>query len=345
VEPDPERDAAPVGSGASGQNSSRFASKVTSEAQVPQPLTDRTPLDEWATIIRADLGTAVESLIAAGRHILAAKTEHPGEFVAWLNARPFGVSRSQSYYLMEIAEAFGGFHMCGNLPTEISALRELARLTPAQRDAAIGAGEISPVMRHKAAKQLVARYRISDEPTVISPPENTWGTPTEFSTIVADPPWQYENTASDGAAVDHYPTMSLDQLEAIQIPAAANAHLYMWATAPLLPEAIRLMVAWGFTYKTNLVWAKTQLGMGNYVRVSHEHILLGVRGHLPIPDDRRPRSWFQADRTRHSAKPECFYDIVERSSPGPRLEMFARQPRPGWTVWGNQVDDMKGSAA
>lgn len=139
-----------------------------------------------------------------------------------------------------------------------------------------------------------------------------------------------------GAAEDHYPTMSLDELAAMELPAADDAHLYLWVTNGFIRQGFDLMDEWGFTYKTTLTWCKSQIGMGNWFRNTTEHVLFGVRGKLPTLRN-NVATHFDAKRTRHSAKPDCFYDIVETSSPGPWLEMFARRPRYGWAVWGNEV--------
>lgn len=184
------------------------------------------------------------------------------------------------------------------------------------------------------------------EPTYVEP------TPVDgtFSTIVADPPWQYGNTSTRGAAEDHYPTMTIEELCALDVArerAAEQSHLYLWATAGHLPEAFRVMESWGFEYKTYLVWAKPQMGMGNYFRVSTELVLFGIRGGLRTRT-RDTMNYFTVGRGKHSSKPEQFYDLVERNSPGPYLELFARcvadtallcrcnQCHRGWTTWGNQ---------
>ncbi len=105
----------------------------------------------------------------------------------------------------------------------------------------------------------------------------------------------------------------------------------------MLRDAFELLDAWDYTYKTNLVWVKPQIGMGNYFRVSHEHVLFGVRGDAGRTQDRTLRSWFEAPREQHSRKPLSFYDLVERASPGPYLDVFARDRRFGWDVWGNEA--------
>jgi N6-adenosine-specific RNA methylase IME4 len=181
----------------------------------------------------------------------------------------------------------------------------------------------------KAIKQTIA----ADKP----PATHNGHTPTTtYPTIVIDPPWRYDNIATRGAAEDHYPTMSLDELAALHLPAADNAHLYLWTTNGFLRQAFDLVDAWQFSYKTCLTWTKPQIGMGNYFRNNTEHVLFAVRGRQPTLRNDCP-TWFQADRTRHSAKPESFYDIVETSSPGPWLEMFARRRRFGWATWGNEA--------
>lgn len=164
----------------------------------------------------------------------------------------------------------------------------------------------------------------------------------EYGAIVIDPPWRYGNAATRGAAEDHYPTMSLAELAGLPefcapLKASESSHLYLWTTAGMLRDAFELLDAWDYTYKTNLVWVKPQIGMGNYFRVSHEHVLFGVRGDAGRTQDRTLRSWFEAPREQHSRKPLSFYDLVERASPGPYLDVFARDRRFGWDVWGNEA--------
>ena len=163
----------------------------------------------------------------------------------------------------------------------------------------------------------------------------------QFATIYADPPWPYCNTAARGAAENHYRTLSMDTIhnQPIKQLASEQAHLHLWTTNAFLREAFDVIRAWGFRYKSCLVWVKPQLGMGNYWRVSHEYLLLGVRGNMPFRD-RTCRSWQSARRTTHSRKPYLFRELIERVSPGPYLELYGReeQPRSGWTVYGNQVE-------
>ena len=166
-------------------------------------------------------------------------------------------------------------------------------------------------------------------------------TGTQFPTIYADPPWEYQNSASRAAACNHYSTMSLDQICAMPIEqfASQNAHLHLWATNPLLPLAFKVIDAWGFNYRSCFVWTKEGLGMGNYWRVSHEFLLLGVRGSLRF-NERDKRSWQTWKRTRHSKKPNAMRCLIEKVSPGPYLELFGREeiPNSDWTVFGNQIE-------
>lgn len=163
----------------------------------------------------------------------------------------------------------------------------------------------------------------------------------KFSTVYADPPWPYSNTAARGAAENHYRTMTMQEIlaEPVRELVADNAHLHLWTTNAFLLEASDVIRAWGFRYKSCLIWVKPQLGMGNYWRVSHEYLLLGVRGSLPFRD-RTLRSWLLARRTIHSRKPFAFRELIERVSPGPYLELYGREEQPltEWTVYGNQVE-------
>lgn len=185
-----------------------------------------------------------------------------------------------------------------------------------------------------AIRETFAKPHSEPVATSVHAPEGT------FATIVADPPWQYDNKATRGAAEDHYPTMSIDELCALPVNdwAAEQGHLYLWTTNGFLREAFGVMDAWGFSYKTTLVWVKPQIGMGNYFRSSAEYVLFGIRGGLRTRDCNQP-NWFEAPRAQHSKKPGYFFDLVEKVSFPPYLEMFARQRRlnPDWDYWGNEA--------
>ena len=163
-----------------------------------------------------------------------------------------------------------------------------------------------------------------------------------YPTIIIDPPWDWSDEGDQdqyGRARPTYATMTIQQITDLPVAELSkkNAHLYLWITNRSLPKGFALLEAWGFRYVTCLTWCKPSFGMGNYYRGSTEHILFGVRGSLPLLRN-DVGTWFEADRSkRHSAKPQEFYDLIETCSPGPWLEMFARNERPGWTTWGAEV--------
>lgn len=158
-------------------------------------------------------------------------------------------------------------------------------------------------------------------------------------TVYADPPWRYGNQGTRASTGDHYVGMSVEDICALPVAniAAENAHLHLWTTNAFLFDAQRVLTAWGFTYKSCYVWVKPQMGMGNYWRVSHEFLLLGVRGSASFAD-RSLMSWGQFARRKHSAKPEEIRQLIERASSGPRIELFARRRAPGWYAWGNEIE-------
>ncbi len=159
-----------------------------------------------------------------------------------------------------------------------------------------------------------------------------------FSTIYADPPWRYENTAARGAAERHYRTMTVEEIAALPVVqlAADCCHLHLWTTAAFLFDARAVLDAWGFEYKGVFVWTKPQVGCGNYWRNGCEFLLLGVRGGLAF-QDRSVANWVTADRGNHSVKPEAVRRLVERVSPPPYLELFGRRPAHGWAVYGDHI--------
>lgn len=164
-----------------------------------------------------------------------------------------------------------------------------------------------------------------------------------FRTIVADPPWRFGNTSSRAAAENHYPTMSVTEIVGLRHKLdiwPENGHLYLWTTAAHLREALQVMMEWDFEYKLNLVWVKSkappklQIGLGNYFRHAHELCLFGVRGKCQAKVHNLPTVFF-APRSKHSKKPDEFSALVEKLSPGPYLELFARRRRENWSSWGN----------
>lgn len=157
-----------------------------------------------------------------------------------------------------------------------------------------------------------------------------------FSIIYADPPWEYQ-WETRGASAHHYNTESVDKLKKMKIPATENAVMFMWATNPKLNDAIELLNAWGFEYKTNMVWIKDKFGTGYWCRGQHELLLIGTKGKVKTPANHlRPSSVIQAKRTKHSKKPEELYKLIEKMFPKQKyLELFSRNKRDKWTMWGS----------
>jgi N6-adenosine-specific RNA methylase IME4 len=175
-----------------------------------------------------------------------------------------------------------------------------------------------------------------------------------FATILADPPWQFQNRtgkmAPEHRRLTRYGTMDLEEIASLPVATVARtpAHLYLWVPNALLVEGLRVMEAWGFRYKSNIVWHKVRKdggpdgrGVGFYFRNVTELILFGVRGKnaRTLAPGRRQVNIVTTRKREHSRKPDELYDIIEACSPGPRLELFARGVRPGWVCWGNQASD------
>lgn len=171
----------------------------------------------------------------------------------------------------------------------------------------------------------------------------------QYRTIVADPPWRYRDKlamrrSTTGTLIrgaeSHYSTMPLDAICVVPVGewAAPDAHLYLWITNAFLLDGTgaRVCEAWGFEARQLICWVKPGIGMGHWYRNNVEHVIFAVRGRAPILRKDLP-TCFIADRRAHSEKPQAFLDLVEMASPGPHLEVFARQRRLGWDVVGDAV--------
>lgn len=166
--------------------------------------------------------------------------------------------------------------------------------------------------------------------------------PGPYDVILADPPWRYDFVKVRRWGVEvHYPTLSVMEIAALPVEtiAAPDSVLFLWTTSPKLADAFLVIQDWGFTYKTSLIWDKGGLGMGYWVRVNHELLLIATRGKPKCPEvPGRPASVLRAPRRRHSQKPEAVHAIIETMLPAARrLELFARERRSGWDAWGLEV--------
>lgn len=177
----------------------------------------------------------------------------------------------------------------------------------------------------------------------------------QFGTILADPPWRFSNRtgkmAPEHKRLSRYSTLTLQEIKDLPVSSLAlpQSHLYLWVPNALIQEGLDVMKRWGFTYKTNMVWYKIRKdggpdgrGVGFYFRNVTELVLLGVRGSLrTLQPGRTQVNVIKSRKREHSRKPEEAYEVIERCSPGPFLELFARHQRDGWSQWGDCIDDEK----
>lgn len=176
---------------------------------------------------------------------------------------------------------------------------------------------------------------------------------TKYRTILADPPWQFQNRTGKMAPEHHrlarYSTMTFNDIQSIPVNSIADekAHLYLWVPNALLPEGLEVMRAWGFEYKTNIVWEKVRKdgepdgrGVGFYFRNVTELLLFGIKGkaYRTLQPARSQVNLLRTMKREHSRKPDEIYPLIESCSEGPYLELFARGVRDGWTLWGNQAN-------
>lgn len=176
----------------------------------------------------------------------------------------------------------------------------------------------------------------------------------KYRTIYADPPWQFQNrtgkVAPENKRLNRYETMTLDEIKRIPVAdvTAEKCHLYLWIPNALLPQGLEVMEAWGFEYKTNIIWEKVRRdgmpdgrGVGFYFRNVTEILLFGIKGgnNRTLDPGRSQVNLIRAIKREHSRKPDEFVPLIQRCSPGPYLELFARGNREGWDMWGNQATE------
>jgi N6-adenosine-specific RNA methylase IME4 len=259
------------------------------------------------------------------------------------------MSRSRAYRLIDASSVSKSVSPIGDIaPANEAQARELLRLPEGERADAwqetierAAAGGVTAAAVRTIVENRINQNRRSErlQPTPFPRPEVDG-----YQVILADPPWRYEFSLDSSDQIEnHYPTMDLAQIQALPVGdlTAENAVLFLWTTAPKLEEGLSVLNAWGFSYRSGAVWVKNGLGMGHYFRVTHEHLLLGIRGTPGTPEHAaRVSSILTADRGRHSQKPEALYGIIEAMYPTDRkIELFARSQRPGWDVWGNEIPE------
>ena len=199
----------------------------------------------------------------------------------------------------------------------------------------LASGEISINQAYKEIKKEERKQAIKEAIKDIPIPKG------KFDIIYCDPPWRYDFAETSNRAIENqYPTMDIEDIKALDIPADENAVLYMWATAPKLQEALDVIKTWGFEYKTNAVWDKEIIGMGYWFRGQHEFLMVATKGKFSPPtQENRYSSVIRERRTKHSKKPLILYEMIESMYPnGKYIELFSRNKHnERWEVWGNQL--------
>lgn len=225
-------------------------------------------------------------------------------------------------------------------PVFVTSNKEMAKATKLLSDDRLNLGIIGVVTIDaaiKEARNTVREARDRGRP-MPSLPEG------KFNLILADPPWRYDFSIDEKDDIEnHYSTMSLEDIAALPVSefVADDCILFLWGTSPKLLEALHVMAAWGFTYKTSGIWHKSGKGMGYYWPIDHEFLLIGTRGTpgVPLPADQPASSVVDWPKGKHSEKPAVFYEILEKMYPNAvRIEMFCRQERENWAAWGNEVN-------
>lgn len=303
-------------------------------------------VNEYVERIENAWNRSRDGIFEAGLLLVQAKDSLPhGEFAAMVEAElPF--NRHTAYKLMSIARDERLVSHVNHLPASWGTLYELTTLDDEQFACAMEAEVIRPDMERKDLAPIKAKARqlkngdgrvegggkIDDLFALVAAGQ-------KFGCIYADPPWLYGNQGTRAATKNHYKGLTVPELCALPIGelAADASHLHLWTTNGFLRDAFTLFDAWGFEFKSSFIWAKTQMGLGNYWRNSHEFLFTAVRGDSKRFNDKSLKSWLEVPRGEHSAKPEQARDFIQRASPGPYLELFARRPTHGWSYWGHGV--------
>lgn len=226
----------------------------------------------------------------------------------------------------------------------VSAAADIATLTVDEQAEVVAKGEkeiLAAAKEIRAEKARKKRAERIEKIAEISQGNAQLPTDKTYPVIYADPPWRYEHSETTARDIENqYPTMHLDDICSLDIPAADDAILFLWTTAPKLEEGMRVVREWGFSYRSCAIWDKQKMGMGYYFRVQHEILLIATKGSIPTPEAaNRPRSVISIPYDGHSAKPHEIAEMIEKMYPElSKLEMFCRSPRNGWDVWGNQSD-------
>jgi len=242
--------------------------------------------------------------------------------------------------VQELADTVDAGHVAVSTAADIATLPEEEQREVVARGEKEILARAKEIRSEKAAVRRTARIEKAQDLARESLPLNDGLG--QYSIIYADPPWQYEHMVSDSRVIENqYPTMPLDEICALPVQdlALQDCLLYLWTPSPILEQAFDVLRAWGFEYRTNIVWDKQSIGVGYYVRQQHEILLIARRGEPVLPEASvRISSVIRAPRGEHSAKPVKVYEALESMHPDlAKLELFARNKRDGWASWGNQA--------
>jgi N6-adenosine-specific RNA methylase IME4 len=313
----------------------------------------------WADRIAAAGRSTIDGILAVGRLLSEAKAQLPrGEFEAMIGRDlPFKPSTAQRLMKIAADERLSNPAHVQLLPPHWGTLYELSKLDDARFAAKLKSGEIHPDMQRRDIIMADKRERRTQREAELAArqlalPDKCCGV------LYSDCAWRFEvwsrETGMDRAADNHYLTMKVAELIALKDTliakaAAADCVHFMWTTRPMFPEALKVMMAWGFDYKTCFGWEKTNedgspyIGAGYWARDNFEALLVGTRGSIPAPAlgtqwpalIKAPVIRGPDGRVVHSAKPSIFYELIEAYFPNlPKIELFARQRRAGWDPWG-----------
>jgi N6-adenosine-specific RNA methylase IME4 len=299
----------------------------------------------WADRIAAAWQKSVEGVIEVGRLLTEAKAalDH-GAFTEMIERDlPFKARTAQRLMAIAADERLSNPTHVSLLPPHWGTLYELTKLSNEQFEAKIASGAIHPEMERRDVVKVDARERRAEREAELGSAQAALPG-RRYGVILADPPWTfstYSDLGQDRGPAMHYPTMAPDAIKAIDVAAisAPDCVLFLWAVQSALPQALEVIAAWGFTYKTGAVWVKDKIGMGYWFRSRHEPLLIATRGDVPAPAmGTQAESVVVAPAREHSRKPDIVYELVERYFPNlPKIELFARASLPGWDCWGNEA--------
>jgi N6-adenosine-specific RNA methylase IME4 len=302
----------------------------------------------WAAKIGDAWRSSVAGILEAGRLTAEAKEAMPhGEFEAMVeHDLPFGPSTARRLMIVAADRRLADRAHAHVLPPSWMTLYELTKLENDVFAARLADGTINPEMQRRDITNVIQRDRRQAREAELGTRQRALPD-RRYGVIVADPEWRFEpysrETGMAYAADNHYPTSELEVIKARPVPdiAADDCSLWLWATVPMLPQALEVMVAWGFTYKSSMTWVKDRAGTGYWFRNQHELLLLGTRGNVPAPAmGSQWSSVITAPVGEHSAKPETFLEMIEGYFPNlPKIELNRRgEPRPGWDAWGFEAE-------